>query len=187
MDYTYEKLRRMMNSVERKGKAGLLKPEEAALGTAAAYATDLMDYARDSGNPLNLTIMQEDVIAKCLSLAHMANIGQGKTIAESRENLVKLLGGYELFAICNSFNVEGRVVEITVLLSVMTPQPRLVIDTLPDEQGKTVRFDVYDAARETVASFQLENPGRNDGMFFAGRMQIFHERLVNELFKKIAP
>ena len=182
--YSYEALRRIVKDAERKGKAGQLRPEEAALGTAAAYAADLMDYGKASGNLLDLTIMQEDVIVKCLSLAHMANVKAGKTVEQSREHLVKLLGGYELFAIANSMNCEGQCVEIAVVRSVMSPEIKLAIDSLPDKNGKTHRFDVYDAARQTVSEFQLGDLKRGDDVFFAGRMLTFHNRLLDELLRK---
>lgn len=47
MIYSYKKLTSMMKEVERKSKIGRLKPEEAAIGIAAAYTVDLIDISKE--------------------------------------------------------------------------------------------------------------------------------------------
>jgi len=185
MSYSYKTLSKMVKEAEQKANSGLLRPEEAALATAAAYATDLMDIGSDTGNMLDLTIMSEEGVLKCLMAAHVANMRSGKTIDESRENLIKLLGGYELFAIPNSMNKTDKAVEIVVLRSVMTPEIKLVIDTVPLADGKTFRFDVYDAARQVVSEFKLGDLQKDGDAFFVGRMLTFHNRLMDELLSKL--
>ena len=185
MEYTYDTLNRIVNDAERQAKTNKLKPEAAQFAAAAAYAIDFMDIGRDTGNALDLTILSEESVLQCLIAAHAANMRAGKTVAESRENLIKLFAGYELFAIANSMNIENKAVEIVVLRSVMSPEIKLVIDTLPRPDGKTYRFDVYDAVSQTVSEFQLGNIWKGDDVLFAGRILTFHNRLHDELLSKI--
>lgn len=183
--YDYNSLIRTVRDAEHKAKVGQLKPEEAKLASAAAYATDLIDIGRNTGNPLDLTILCEEAVLKCLMAAHAANMRAGKSREESRKNLVKLLGSYELFAIANSLNRPNKVVEIVVLKSVMSPDLKLVIDTLPRPDGRTIRFDVFDAAHQVVSEFQLNDPRMDHRPFFIGRMLTFHNRLMDELLSRI--
>lgn len=118
--------------------------------------------------------------------AHIRNMATGYSIEESREILTKMLASYEMFTLINDFgcvkNTENNeLIKITILSSVMMPKPKLLIETIPDAEGKVHRFDIYDMARETMHDIRLGAVGKGDGMFFAGSIQPFHLRISREL------
>lgn len=184
--YTYKKLNSIMRDVKKKSDSGRMKLEEAAIGTAAAYAVDLMDISREIGKPLDLTVHTSNHLLECIMRAHISNMATGHNIEESREILTKMLASYEMFTLINDFgcveNTENRkLIKITVLSSVMMPKPKMLIETMPDSEGKVYRFDIFEMAREAMKDIRLGAVGKGDGMFFAGSLQPFHQRINTEM------
>ena len=186
MLYTYKKLSSIMKEMERKSQSGRLKPEEAAIGIAAAYAIDLMDISKEIGMPLDLTVHTSDHLEEGIMRAHIRNMAKGQSIEESREILAKMLAGYETFTLINDFGClentnKKKMIDITFLNSVIMPKPKMILETMPDAEGVMHRVDVYDIARESMKSIRLGDPRKGDGTFFAGSLQPFYQRINKEL------
>ena len=184
LEYTYEKLTRILQEATAKVKAGSANPKTRLYGAAAAHALDLIDASRDAKKPLDLTGRTEDnVFTALLQICHDMQ-QKGKSAGEIRTSLTKKLGFYELFAITNSMNCEGKTVEI-VQQSGILAEPRLIIRTLPDASGAVHSFDVLAAAKAAVDKFVILDP-KEDGAIMIGRLLPFYQRLEGELLKYLS-
>lgn len=151
VEYSYERLTEILvrGQARLENKNIAVSREEKALFIAAAYAQDMVDYASRQGVMLNLTYGTEPELAKAIR----QYLFSGRISADeagAKEDLVKMLRSYELFAMVNSMNSDRKRVTIGLLEGETRNEDRLEIRSLPGPEGRTWCFDVFSAARETV-------------------------------------
>ena len=183
-EYTYDKLVKILNDSSQKAKAGKLDLEGKLYGIAAGYAQDFVDTSRTIKKPLDLTGRTEDNVMLTLIRVCAENQAQKKTETENKADMTKKLGYYQLFSLVNSLNCEGKRIEIAIQQGVLA-EPRLVIRSLPDAQGKTWIFDVMAAAKETIDKFSIMDPKKNNGAVLLGQLAPFYQRLQNDLMNHL--
>lgn len=180
-EYAYEKLEGILKDATLKAKTGKLDLEGKLYGIAAGYAVDFVDSSRAIKKPLDLTGRTEDNVFYTLLRVCAENQAGGRTKAENRELMTKKFGYYELFALVNSLNCEGKKVEIALRQNLMMTDPKLVILSLPDQDGKRYEFDVLAAAKDTVAGLKIQDPKKSGGAMLFGQLAPFYQRLEKEL------
>lgn len=180
-EYRYEDLEKILNESTEKAKTGKLDLEGKLYGIAAGYAMDFVDTSKAIKKPLDLTGQTEDNVFYTLMRVCAENQAQKKSMAENRTDMAKKLGAYQLFALVNSMNCEGKTVEIAVQGSIMTAEPKLVIRLIKSPDGKTHTFDVYAAARETIDGLTILDPQKNGGAILFGQLAPFYQRLTKDL------
>ena len=184
-EYTYERIEGILKGATEKAKAGTLTLEDKLYGIAAGYAQDFVDVSRAIKKPLDLTARTEDKLFMCLLRVCTANQAQGKTTAENKLDMAKKFGYYQLFSIVNSMNCEKKYAEIVVLGK--TPgESRLVIKSLPDNNGKTYTFDPVAAANATIDKMTVLDPQKSRGAVLFGQLAPFYQRLENDLLNRIS-
>lgn len=184
-EYTYEKLEGILKDATLKAKTGKLDLEGKLYGIAAGYAIDFVDTAGVIKRPLDLTGRTEDNVFFALLRVCAENQAQGKTEAENRADMVKKFGYYQLFALVNSLNCEGKKVEIALRRNLLMAEPKLVILSLPDKEGKRYEFDVLAAAKETVDGMKILDPKESGGAVLFGQLAPFYTRLKDDLMDHI--
>ena len=184
-EYTYEKLEGILKDSTLKSKTGMLDLEGKLYGIASGYAQDFVDTSRAVGKPLDLTGMTEDNVFITLTRVCAENLAQKRNSADNRMNMSKKFGYYELFALVNSLNCEGETVEIAIQEGTLTREPKLVIRSLPDSEGKIYTFDVLEAAKETVDRMKILDPKKNGGAVLSGQLTPFYTRLKDDLMDHI--
>ena len=184
-EYTYERLGEILKDATLKSKTGLLDIEGKLYGIAAGYAQDFVDTSRTIKKPLDLTGRTEDNVFYTLLRVCAENQAQKKSNPDNKADMAKKLGYYQLFSLVNSMNCEKKCVEIAVQQGVMVREPKLVIRSLPDENGKTHTFDVLDAARKTIEPMTIFNPKENNGMVLFGQLAPFYQMFKEELMDYI--
>ena len=184
-EYTYEKLGEILKDAALKAKAGTLDLEGKLYGIAAGYAQDFVDTSRAIRHPLDLTGRTEDNVFPALMRVCAENRAEKRTEAENKEDMAKKFGYYQLFALVNSLNCEGRKVEIALRRNLLMAEPKLVILSLPGRDGKRYEFDALAAAKDTVGGLTILDPEKNGGAILSGRLAPFYTRLKNELMDHI--
>ena len=185
LEYPYEKLEKILKDATAKANTGKLTLEDKLYGIAAGYAQDFVDTSRAVKKPLDLTGRTEDNIFYTLMAVCTANQAQKKTTAENRTDMAKKLGSYQLFSIVNSMNCETKCVEIVTDQGVMIRDPKLVIRSLPDKDGKTYTFDPLAAAKETIDQMTILDPKQNNGAVLFGQLTPFYQKLRTDLMDHI--
>ena len=184
-EYTYEKLEGILKDASLKAKTGKLDLEGKLYGIAAGYAIDFVDSSRAIKKPLDLTGRTEDNVFYTLLRVCVENQADKRTEADNRELMTKKFGYYQLFALVNSLNCEGKKVEIAVRQNLLMAEPKLVILSLPGRDGKRYEFDALAAAKDTVGGLTILDPEKNGGAILSGRLAPFYTRLKNELMDHI--
>lgn len=180
-EYRYEDLEKILKESTEKAKTGKLDLEGKLYGIAAGYAMDFVDTSKAIKKPLDLTGQTEDNVFYTLMRVCAENQAQKKSMAENRTDMAKKLGAYQLFALVNSMNCEGKTVEIAVQGGIMTAEPKLVIRLIKSPDDKTHTFDVYAAARETIDGLTILDPHKNGGAILFGQLAPFYQRLTKDL------
>lgn len=180
-EYTYERLEKILKDASLKAKTGKLDLEGKLYGIAAGYAQDFVDTSRAIKKPLDLTGGTEDNVFYTLVRVCAENRAQGKSDAENRELMAKKFGYYQLFSLVNSMNCEGKKIEIALRQNLLMAEPKLVILSLPDSQGKRYEFDVLAAAKDTVKQLTILDPEANGGGVLFGQLSPFYQKLKNDL------
>ena len=180
-EYTYERLGEILKDATLKAQAGKLDLEAKLYGIAAGYAQDFVDTSRAIKKPLDLTGRTEDSVFYTLLRVCAENQADGKPNAENRELMMKKLGYYQLFSIVNSMNCEGKQVEIALRQNLLMAEPKLVILSLPDSEGKRYEFDVLAAAKTTVDQLKILDPKTSGGAVLFGQLAPFYQKLQNDL------
>ena len=186
LEYTYEKLGKILKEATAKANTGKLTLEDKLYGIAAGYAQDFVDTSKTIKRPLDLTGRTEDNIFFTLLRVCAENQAQKKTNAENKTDMAKKLGSYQLFSIVNSMNCENKCVEIVTNQGVMVREPKLVIRSLPDKDGKTYTFDPFAAAKETIDQMTILDPEQNSGAVLFGQMVLFYQKLRTDLMDHIS-
>ncbi len=184
-EHTYEKLEGILKDSTQKSKAGMLDMEGKLYGIASGYAQDFVDTSRAIGKPLDLTGMTEENVFITLTRVCAENLAQRRNSADNRMDMSKKYGYYELFALVNSLNCEGKTVEIAIQAGILIREPKLVIRSLPDSEGKIYTFDVMEAAKETVDRMIILDPKKNGGAVLSGQLSPFYTRLKKDLIDHI--
>ena len=184
-EYTYEKLEGILKDSTLKAKTGKLDLEGKLYGIAAGYAVDFVDSSRAIKKPLDLTGRTEDNVFYTLLRVCAENQAGKRTEADNRELMAKKFGYYQLFALVNSLNCEGKTVEIALRQTILMAEPKLVILSLPDKDGKRHEFDVLAAAKETIAGMKILDPEKNGGAILFGQLAPFYTRLKDDLMDHI--
>ena len=180
-EYTYEALGRILADSTAKAKEGKLDLKGKLFGIAAGYAQDFVDTSKAIKKPLDLTGRTEDNVFLCLLRVCAENIAQKKSDAENRMDMTKKFASYQLFSLVNSMNIEHPTTEIVIQASVMTSEPRLVIRSLPDKDGKTHTFDVQAAAKKTIDGLKILDPKENGGAILFGQLAPFYQAFEKDL------
>ena len=113
------------------------------------------------------------------------NQAEKRTEAENKENMAKKFGYYQLFALVNSLNCEGKTVEIALRTNLLMAEQKLVILSVPAQNEKRYEFDVLAAAKDTVDGLTILDPKKNSGAILFGQLAPFYTRLKNELMDHI--
>ena len=184
-EFTYEKLVEILRNSTQKAKTGNLSLEEKLFGIAAGYAQDFVNTSRAIKHPLDLTAVTEDNVIPTLIRVCADNQARKLTEAENKENMAKKFGYYQLFTLVNSMNCEGKIVEITIRKNLLMAEPKLVIISVPVQNGKQYEFDVLAAAKDTIAGLTILNPKENSGAILFGQLAPFYNRMKNELMDHI--
>ena len=185
LEYTYERLGEMLKDATLKAKVGKLDLEGKLYGIAAGYAQDFVDTSRAIKKPLDLTGRTEDNVFYTLLRVFVENQADKRTEADNRELMTKKFGYYQLFALVNSLNCEGKTVEIALRQTILMTEPKLVILSLPDKDGKRHEFDVLAAAKDTVAGMKIMDPKESGGAVLFGQLAPFYTRLKDDLMDHI--
>ena len=186
LEYTYERLAKILQEANTKANTGKLTLEDKLYGIAAGYAQDFVDTSKAIKKPLDLTGRTEDNIFFTLLRVCAENQTQKKTDAENKTDMAKKLGSYQLFSIVNSMNCEEKCVEIIIHQNVMINEPKLVIRSLPDKEGKTYTFDPLAAAKETIDRMTILDPKQNNGAVLFGQLAPFYQKLRTDLMDHIS-
>lgn len=181
LEYPYDRLVKILKDATEKAKTGKLDLEGKLFGIAAGYAQDFVDTSRAIKHPLDLTGRTEDNVFYTLMRICAENIAQKKSASENRADMAKKLGAYQLFALVNSMNCEGKTTEIAVQGGILTPDPKLVIRSVKSLDGKTHTFDVYAAARETIDGLTILDPKKNGGAVLFGQLSLFYQKFQTDL------
>lgn len=185
LEFSYEKLGKILKNSTQKAKEGKLDPEGKLYGIAAGYAQDFVELSRTIGHPLDLTGRTEENVFPTLIRVCAENQMKRLAEAENKDNMAKMLGYYQLFSLVNSLNCEGKVVEIALRSSVMMMESKLMIISAHMQDGKQCEFDVLAAAKDTVAGLVILDPKKNNGAILFGQLAPFYARLKNELLVHI--
>ena len=185
-EYTYERLGEILKDATLKAKTGKLDLEGKLYGIAAGYAQDFVDTSRAIKKPLDLTGRTEDNVFYTLLRVCAENQAQGKTDDENRELMTKKFGYYQLFSLVNSMNCEKKVLEIALRQNLLLAEPKLVILSLPDKEGKRYEFDVLAAAKDTVKQLKILDPKTSGGAVLFGQLAPFYQKLQNDLLDHLA-
>ena len=180
LEYSYEKLGSILKDATEKAKAGKLDLEGKLFGIAAGYAQDFVDTSRAIKKPLDLTGRTEENVFMCLVRVCAENHARKKSVAENRTDMSKKFGYYQLFSLVNSMNCEKKCTEIAVQQGILS-EPKLVIKSLPDKDGKTYTFDVLEAAKKTVDQLSVLDPAENSGAVLFGQLAPFYQMFKKDL------
>ena len=180
-EYTYETLGKILADSTAKAKEGKLDLKGKLFGIAAGYAQDFVDTSRAIKKPLDLTGRTEDNVFLCLLRVCAENIAHKKSQAENRLDMTKKFASYQLFSLVNSMNIEHPTTEIVIQANVMTSEPKLVIRSLPDKDGKTHTFDVHAAAKKTVDGLKILDPKESGGAVLFGQLAPFYQAFEKDL------
>lgn len=186
LEYTYEKLEKILKDASAKATTGKLTLEDKLYGIAAGYAQDFVDTSKAIKRPLDLTGRTEDNVFFTLLRVCAENQSQKKTTDENKTDMAKKLGSYQLFSIVNSMNCENKCVEIYIDQGVMVRDPKLVIRSLPDKDRKTYTFDPFAAAQETIDQMTILDPKQNNGAVLFGQLASFYQKLRTDLMDHIS-
>lgn len=137
-------------------------------------------YLYDPGNLHGLIYELRSMMRVCAE-----NQVEKRTEAENKENMAKKFGYYQLFALVNSLNCEGKKVEIALRRNLLMAEPKLVILSVPVQNEKRYEFDVLAAAKDTVDGLTILDPKKNSGAILFGQLAPFYTRLKNELMDHI--
>ena len=151
--------------------------EEALLGMYAAHTVDFLSIAEDNKVLLSLTDQTEENIPKVMIVLHKYNLDKGLSVQESRKDIAKKVGGYELFSLLNGFEVSGVKAETNAILN------RLFIEH-QNPDGEIIRFDVLGEMEKTMDTFKLSS-SKKDSFILMGTLQPFYLKLVNDFLKRI--
>ena len=184
-EYTYEKLEGILKDASLKAKTGKLDLEGKLYGIAAGYAIDFVDSSRAIKKPLDLTGRTEDNVFYTLLRVCVENQADKRTETDNRELMTKKFGYYQLFALVNSLNCEGKKVEIALRRNLLMAEPKLVILSLPDKEGKRYEFDVLAAAKETVNGMKILDPKESGGAVLFGQLAPFYTRMKDDLMDRL--
>lgn len=174
--YTKKKLQEMTEEIGQKVLTKTATTEEALLGMAASHTIDFLGIAEDSNIQLSISEQTEENIPKVMILLHRHNLERNLTVEESRKDLVKKVGGYELFSLLNGFEASGVKVETKVVLN------RLILEH-QNPDGKIIRFDVLREMEKTLDGFRLSP--EKDSFILMGTLQPFYQTLVKDFLKQI--
>ena len=185
-EYTYERIAEILKDATLKAKTGKLDLEGKLYGIAAGYAQDFVDTSRAIKKPLDLTGRTEDNVFYTLLGVCTGNQAQGIPEAENRVQMTKKFGYYQLFSIVNSLNCEKKCVEIAIRQNVLMSDPKLVILSLPDSDGKRYEFDVLAAAKATVDQLKILDPKTGGGAVLFGQLAPFYQKLKDDLLNHLS-
>ena len=181
-EYTYETLKQIYKDVTNKAKSDTLTAQEASLGVAAGHAMDFIDTARASKLYLDATARTEDAVMNTLIRVYFSELQSGKSTEEGKVSLIKKFGSYQLFAIVNSMNADGKTVEIAYEGSVLSnAMPKPVIRSVKSKDGKVHTFDVFDAASDAINGMALTKQTEGGTPILFGTLQPFYQRFQNDL------
>ena len=94
----YEKL---LNEVRKGGK---IDPLNRSLGATLGHTIDALEFTKDNNNQLDLFELSEDKISKSIIAMYMYFRSSGDSVAVCKEKVIKKIGGYLFFAVCNLCN-----------------------------------------------------------------------------------
>ena len=177
--YDYDELSSFYKKLLEEVKSGKADELESRLCVAAGHALDLIDIVNDADGDwkLDLTANPEDTVPMSVTFVHMRNLAAGKNSVESREDIVKKLVSYELFALHNEIQKAGGDPGFVLEDGVVK-----VASINPD--GSQIAFDPSRAMKRAISRFDLaESP--NDGFIAYGTMQPFYDLLMKEFIDKL--
>ena len=185
LEYTYDKLVSILKEATEKAKTGELDLEGKLFGVAAGYAQDFVDTSKAIKKPLDLTGRTEDNVFLCLIRVCAENQARGKSADENKLDMAKKFGYYQLFSLVNSMNCDGKTVEIAIQQNPLLAEPKLVIKSLPDSNGKAYSFDVLAAAKTTIGGLLILDPKQSNGAVLFGQLAPFYQKFENDLMNHL--
>lgn len=177
MKYNYKALTTLSKECIAKVKNETANSLTVQTGRAASYALDMIDICRDKKIILDLGMKTEDNVAKGIVIMHQYNLSHGKSAAESREAISKMLGGYELFALCNSVSeLDGIDAELVCDIG------RLKIRAnRPD--GTYLCFDPQKEISKALEKFSFSSAGEEFYVF--GTLKPFYDAFLDGFVEKL--
>ena len=140
--YVVEDLGKIMNA--------MFFPQSTAfdkqLAMAAAYASDVVDYSKDNGLILDLTVETEgDFLGLILPKWVLFKRGQGRGDEWARDQLEKSVAAYQTFLLCNYIN---QMRETTGLLGTIErnkmARAGIVVQATNEKKHKKASFDPFE-------------------------------------------
>ena len=117
---------------------------------AAAYASDILEMAKDNGVSLDLTLETEnDLYEQVIPRLLLFKRGQGKGDDWAREQIEKSLAAYQLFLLCNFVNEAGKETGFRGTIEMKKDSGLgLAVVASNTKNHKTVRFNPYAEIRK---------------------------------------
>ena len=140
--YVVEDLEKIMNAVFLPQTTAFDKQ----LAMAAAYASDVVEYAKDNGAILDFTVETEGALAELiLPKWVLFKRGQGRGDEWARDQLEKSVAAYQLFLLCNYIN---QTRETTGLLGTIErnkmARAGIVVQANNEKKHKKATFDPFE-------------------------------------------
>lgn len=174
--YTYKSLQKTCNELKQKVEEKTANRRDALLAVAAAHALDFLDLAKDNHLRLDMTMKTEENVLQTTLKLHLLNSNRGMTAEDSRMNIVKKLGSYELFTIYNG------IVELSPKIQ-FEDGPNGLLLSYENPNGSRVQFDVYGELEKVLRTFKLSSKGEE--FFILGTLNPFYNIMTEQFLKKL--
>ena len=174
--YTYKRLQELTREIKKKMEARTAEQKEMLLAAAAAHALDFLNLAKDNHLSLDLTLGTEGNVDPTLLRLHLLNTTRGMTAEDSRMNILKKLGGYELFTIYNGIAEAGSRIQFDI-------EDNQIVLCYENADGSIVSFDVYGELEKVLKDFKLSSKGEDFYLF--GSLRPFYNTLTEQFLKKL--
>lgn len=179
--YVVEDLERIMNAVFLPQSTAFDKQ----LAMAAAYASDVVDYSKDNGLNLDLTVETEgDFVGMILPKWVLFKRGQGRGDEWARDQLEKSVAAYQTFLLCNYIN---QMRDTTGLLGTIErnkmARAGIVVQATNEKKHKKATFDPFEVIhRLSEECFTFSD----DPTEFACSLAPFRKEVEDVLIEKMA-
>lgn len=175
MKYDYTALQKLYQESEKQVKAKTADDCTIHLGMAAGHALDLIDTARSAKLILNLTQETEKNVDMAIIPLHTRNVRKKLTPEESRTDIAKKIGAYELFTIYNGIAAANADVQIVFEADGLRLR-------LQKEDGAVLKFDPQGEIVKALRGFVLSAP--DEEFRVLGTLRPFYQALTEQFLSK---
>lgn len=96
-----DKYEKLLNEARKGGK---INPLNRCLGATLGHTLDALGFTRDINKPLDLFELSEEKISSSIIAMYMYFRSSGDSVAVCKEKVIKKIGGYLFFTVCNLCN-----------------------------------------------------------------------------------